>query len=553
MIRRPSSWARLRQMAEVVAQHGLMMVMDEIGLTRYLPWGQRLRTKHWPPIEAEWPDRVRSVLVNLGPTYVKLGQLASLRPDVLPGELVRALAHLQDDVPPVDFDEVTAIVERAWGGPTRRFVAWLDPVPLAAASIGQVHQARLFDGRRVVVKVRRPQVWEQAQADFRILRTLANKAEQRIEWARQYGIRGLVEELVATMQDELDFTVEAQNTDTARRLLAQAENVRIPEVIWPLTRPDVLVLESIRGVKVNDRDRLQAQAENLQTVARRYVHVLYQQIFLHGFFHADPHPGNVHVDPKGRLVFLDWGMVGNLTPDMRSRSVTLVLGLARGESRQVADALIAMAADGGTVDRLALVRDIERLRRRYYETALKEFRLGQALGDIFQVARRYHLSIPPEYLLLAKVAVTADGVVRELDPDFSLLEMGKPLVGELIWHQVNPVSWMPDALYHARQWAGSVWALPGELERALATISRGDIHIVLEHKNLDRVMGHWEVLVNRLALSLLLAAIVLGLALVAHRERLQQMAGLPLGDYAVILTVSLAIWALVRAVRRGKK
>ncbi|MCY0898611.1 MAG: AarF/UbiB family protein [Firmicutes bacterium] len=553
MIRRPSSWARLRQMAEVVAQHGLMMVMDEIGLTRYLPWGLRFSTKRWPPIAAEWPDRVRSVLVNLGPTYVKLGQLASLRPDVLPGELVRALAHLQDDVPPVDFDEVTAIVERAWGGPIDRFVAWLDPVPLAAASIGQVHQARLFDGRRVVVKVRRPQVWEQAQADFRILRTLANKAEQRIEWARQYGIRGLVEELVATMQDELDFTVEAQNTDTARRLLAQAENVRIPEVIWPLTRPDVLVLESIRGVKVNDRDRLQAQAENLQTVARRYVHALYQQIFLHGFFHADPHPGNVHVDPKGRLIFLDWGMVGNLTPDMRSRSVTLVLGLARGESRQVADALIGMAADGGTVDRLALVRDIERLRRRYYETALKEFRLGQALGDIFQVARRYHLSIPPEYLFLAKVAVTADGVVRELDPDFSLLEMGKPLVGELIWHQVNPISWMPDALYHARQWADSVWALPGEMERALATISRGDIHIVLEHKNLDRVMGHWEVLVNRLALSLLLAAIVLGLALVAHRERLQQMAGLPLGDYAVILTVILAIWALVRAVRRGKK
>ncbi|MCY0877997.1 MAG: AarF/UbiB family protein [Firmicutes bacterium] len=552
-MRRPTSWARLRQMAEVVAQHGLIMAVDEIGLARYLPWRQRLKAKRWPPMDAGWPERVCSVLAHLGPTYVKLGQLASLRSDVLPGELVRALENLQDNVPAVDFKDITAIIERAWGGPPDRFVSWLDPVPLATASIGQVHRAKLFDGRWVVVKVRRPQVWEQAQADFRILRGLAARAEERVEWARQYGMKDLVEELVATMRDELDFVVEAQNTEAARRLFGQENGLRIPEVIWPLTRSEVLVLESIRGIKINDRPQLEAQGQDLKALSRQYIRALYQQIFLRGFFHADPHPGNVHVDSEGRLVFLDWGMVGHFTPEMRRRSVALVLGLARGDSAQVADALINLGSERTRFDRGALVRDIDRLRRRYYETTLQEFRLGQALSDIFQVARRYALRIPPEYLVLAKVAVIADGVVRELDPAFSLLEMGQSWVGELFWQQVNPAHWGPEWWKSSVEWADSVWSLPIEFERMLAKIQAGDIHIVLEHKNLDRMMSHWEVLVNRLALSMLLAAVVLGLALVAHRAQLNQMAGLPLGDYAVLLTVILAVWALVRAVRGPKK
>ncbi len=241
-----------------------------------------------------------------------------------------------------------------------------------------------------------------------------------------------------------------------------------------------------------------------------------------------------------------------LSPEMRNRSVQLVLGLVQGQSESVAEALLTIGVAGDHVERRALVRDVERLRRRYYETHLKNFQLGQALADLFSVAQRHRLRIPPEYMLLAKTAVTADGVVRALDPNFSLLEMGKPLAGELIWNRINPENWLPGAAKSAMQAGQALAGLPGEIERALKTLSRGEIRIVLEHKNIDRVLNHWESLVNRLAFAVLLAAVVLGLALVVHRNHLDRIAGLPVGEYAFMLAIALAIWAVIGALRRGK-
>lgn len=528
------------------------MVSDSVGLSSYLPLGKRISSGRLPAVDADWPERVRLVLAELGPTYVKLGQLASIRPDILPDVLVRSLERLQDDVPPFSEHAARAIIEHAWGGSIDQHVAWFDPEPMAAASVGQVHRARLFDGREVVIKVRRPGIREQAEADFRILTALAASAERRSQWARDNGVSDLVDEMISTMRDELDFTVEAQNTDTARKDMANNHCVRVPEVIWPLTHADVLVMASIAGVKLNDREALEEQGLDVAKIAEEFVHALYQQIFLQGFFHADPHPGNVHVDDAGQLIFLDWGLVGMLSPEMRNRSVQLVLGLVQGQSESVAEALLTIGVVGDHVDRRTLVRDVERLRRRYYETHLKNFQLGQALADLFAVAQRHRLRIPPEYMLLAKTAVTADGVVRALNPDFSLLAMGKPLAGELIWNRINPENWFPEAAKSAWQAGQALAGLPGEIERALKTLSKGEIRIVLEHKNIDRVLSHWEGLVNRLAFALLLAAVVLGLAMVVHRNHLDRIAGLPVGEYAFMMAIAMAIWAVIGALRRGK-
>ena len=546
------SWSRLREIAEVLAHHGLLWILDTVGLSGYLSWGGRIRAKTLPTIDAEWPERVRLVLADLGPTYVKLGQLASIRPDVLPDALVKSLEHLQDDVPPFGYDQAVKIIERAWGRPLADRVAWLDITPLAAASIGQVHRARLDDGRPVVIKVRRPGIQERAESDFRILKVLAQRAEKRSAWAQQNDLTGLVDELVLTMRDELDFTVEAQNTDTARRNLASNPDVLVPSVIWDLTRPDVLVLESLTGVKVNDAQGLSRINTSPQELGQRFVHSLYQQIFLQGFFHADPHPGNVHVDAEGRLIFLDWGMVGMLSQEMRNRSVELVLGLVEGHSETVADALMAMGSVDHGIDRRVLLRDIDRLRRRYYETQLKDFRLAQAMADLFGVAQRHRLRIPVEYMLLAKTAVIADGVVRALDPDFSLLAMGKPLFGELLWSRINPQNWGPSALRSSMKIATSLAHIPDELERALKTLSRGEIRIVLEHKNLDRMLAHWEMLINRVAVTLLLCAGILGLALVVHKGHLDRLAGMPFGEYAFIAMLALGVWLAISSLGRRK-
>lgn len=544
---RRGSWSRLKEIAEVLAHHGLLFFADSLGLSWYLGLGKRLRAQSLPTMDANWPERVRLVLADLGPTYVKLGQLASIRPDVLPDPLVRSLEHLQDDVPPFPYEVAVDIVERAWGRPLFQVVQRFGKEPMAAASIGQVYEAQLYDGRRVVVKIRRPDIVERSESDFRILKIVAERAEKRSEWARQNGLTNLVDELVSTMRDELDFTVEAQNTEAAGRQVMNSATVLVPRVIWGLTHQNVLVLQSLGGIKINNVRALAEMGIDRERTARHFIHALYQQIFLRGFFHADPHPGNVHVDAAGRLIFLDWGMVGLLSQDLRRRSSQLVMGLVQGRSDSVAEALMAVGSVTGHVDRRALTRDIDRLRHRYYESTLKDFALGQALGDLFHVAERHHMRVPSEYLLMAKTAVTADGVVRALDPDFSLVEMGKPLALELLWSRVNPGNWVGEAASQAVGIGARLARIPEELEGALHTLSRGEIRIVLEHQNIDRILGHWAKLADHLAFTFLLGSILLGTALVVHPSHLDHLAGLPLPEYAFLVIGAVALWVLVRA------
>lgn len=534
-----------------MARHGFIMVLDALGLTSHLSLGRRVRASRLPAIDAGWPDRIRMVLADMGPTYVKLGQLASTRSDVLPKELIKALEHLQDDVPPVDYEVIADEVQKAWGVPLTDKVAHFDPEPMAAASIGQVHKATLFDGRHVVIKVRRPGIIEKSEADFQILRQLAAVAERRTSWGEQYGLTDLVEELTLTMRDEMDFVVEARNTEMAQK--NQPGKVRIPDVVWSLTRPNVLVLEAISGIKISDREGLLKAGIEPSKAARQLVEAVYQQIFVHGFFHADPHPGNVHIDKQGELIFLDWGLVGTLSSEMRRRSVELVLGLARGESTKVVEALLNLGAVTSHVDRPSLLRDVERLRRRYYEVSLQDFQLGEALSDLFVLAQHHHIRIPPEYMLLAKSAVTVDGVVRALDPAISLVELGKPLAMQLIWEQIDPRGWGPEFLRGAGEWGQSLSRIPYELQSALATLSRGEVRIVLERKSLEKELGHWERLVNRFTLTLLLAALLIGTGLVVHRDHLDRLSGgIPFGEYLFIGAAVMGLWILVGALRRGK-
>lgn len=546
------TWGRYRQIAEILGRHGFFFVLDSLGLSRHLPWGWRMRQSPAPPIDARWPERLRLVLADLGPTYIKLGQLASTRSDVLPPDVVQSLEHLQDDVPPFDFSEVTRILANEWGADYPALVEHVDPEPLAAASIGQVHRARLADGRAIVVKVRRPGIVEQSEADFRILRTLAELAEHRWSWAQEAQLTEVVEELISALREEMDFTIEARNTDTGRANLTDSDEVVVPEVIWSLTRSSVLVLEDLPGEKITDGAALARTGREPGQLARTLVAVIYRQIFEQGFFHADPHPGNIHLDAEGRLIFLDWGLVGVLSRIMRHHSVDLVLGLAQGDSELVADALMAMNGNRWQTDRMRLVRDIERLRHRYYEAQLGSFPVGQALSDIFRVARRHHLQVPSEYLLLARTAVILDGVVRQLDPAFSLVELGKPMALELIRQRLDPRDWLGPAVGAGRRSLASLMALPGELERTLATLSRGEVRIVLEHRNMDHILWHWEKLANRIALSFLLGAIVLGTAWVVRRQQLTHLPGLPFGTYAFVVTLVLAAGLFLAAVRRGR-
>lgn len=543
-VRRP--WRRYRQIAQTLARHGLWAALDGTRLFHYVSFGHGDSDLH-----SDWPERVRMALIDLGPAWIKLGQLASTRSDVLPPRLIAALERLQDDVPPFSANQARVLLTDSWGAPPEEVLGSFEPVPLAAASIGQVHRGTLKDGSPVVVKIRRPGIVSQTQADFGILKSLAEMATLRTEWARAYDLKNLVQELIRTMQDELDFLVEARHTELARNNARGNSGVRIPKVIQSFSRSDVLVLERLTAVKIGEAGSWTGDRDSSR-LARRFVEEIYRQVFLDGFFHADPHPGNVHVDAEGRLVFLDWGIVGRLTPEMRLRSIDLILGLSNGRSDRVVDALLKMGAVDGRINRIDLTRDVDRLRNRYYEATLRDFRIGDALGDLFRVAQSHHIRIPVEYALLAKAAVTVDGVVRKLDPSVSLLELAKPLALQMVLGRFSPELWGPELGHRVYEWAEALSAMPGEVMKSLATVSRGQIQIVLEPRNIDRILGHWERLINRIVLSLLLAALIIGTGMVVHRDQIDHMTHFPFSAYFFGGLITLGAWVIIGAVRRGK-
>ncbi len=499
----------------------------------------------------DWTERIPWVLADLGSTFIKLGQLASTRTDLLPPRLVAALERLQDHVAPLPVAQVESVLRQAWGADPAS-VLWLDPTALASASIAQVHGGQLPDGRWVVVKVRRPGILATAQVDGDIVTRLAAVAEARLPWARQYDVSGLMGELVPAFLAELDLTAEGHHTEEAARLAREDPGVRIADVVWELTRPEVLVMTRLDGAKVTDGSDLVALGLDPHDVATRLVHTLYRQIFVDGFFHADPHPGNVHVDSDGRLILLDWGMVGRLSPVMREHSIDLLLGMARGNSSLVVRALLQLGAVAGEVDRAGLTADVERLRRRYYESALAQFALGQALSDVLALAARHRIRIPREYALLAKAAVTLDGLVRRLDPDASLVELGRPLVGELLRTRFGPAAAARHLEDSGLEWLALWDRLPARLDRVLDRVEGGLLRVELEPQNFARVLNHWERLVDRLARAMVASALVVGTALVVHRRTLDHMLGAPIGEYAFLGAAALALVVMAAGLGRSR-
>ena len=542
-------WFRYRQIGQVLARHGLRLVAESLGLGR---WWWRFGPSAAQDRTTGWPERIRQVLTELGPTYIKLGQLASTRSDLLPPELGRALESLQDHVEPFAFGQVRKIVEDAWKRPMEEAVSWFDKKPMAAASIGQVHAARLNDGRSVVIKVLRPGIVRQSQADFAIVHNLAEFAQRHTEWGKQYDVVHLVDDLIALMRAELDFGVEAANTVKARRNLSQSAWAVVPEVIWPLSGEAVLVMERQEGIKISDRDGLIASHLRLKEIAQRLVGAIYQQIFEDGFFHADPHPGNIHVDPKGRLIWLDWGLVGRLSDDMKSCSADLVMGLSQGRAEVVVKALLKLGVVPENVDQSLLWAKVEILRHRYYDASLQEFELGRALIDLFSLAQSFRILIPSEYLMVAKAAVLVDGAVRRLDPALSLVELSKPFAARMLWQRLNPAHWATEAGGSAIAWSQNWFSLPEVLGRALDTVGRGEIRIIMEHKNIDSILRQWEKFINRIGFSFLLGAVILAVAMVVHANQLDQIAHFRVGEYAFMGALVLALGIVIGAARRGK-
>jgi len=378
---------------------------------------------------------LRKAFEELGAAFIKIGQIASTRSDLLPQPIIRELEKLQDRVPPLSYGIVRRVVEDSLQSGMELVYKKFDPIPLAAASIGQVHQAVMHNGERVAVKVQRPLLRETVKIDLEIFQILINRIEQRTKYGKRYPIRKIFEEFSETITRELDFLNEGKNAAKLLKLSKGNSNLVIPKIYWEFTHPSVLTMEYISGIPLHQVS--QETTYNTHRIADRLSKVLLQQILLDGCFHGDPHPGNVLILPGEKIALIDFGITGHLSRSMRDQILLLVTGLVRGNDALILKTLSRMGIVSDSVDRQIFKADICALQHKHMNVTQGRFAIGESMQDFFDIIFRHGIQIPSEFLLVGKTLLTLEGTLKELDPTLSLVEQAKPFSRRFIWRRLR--------------------------------------------------------------------------------------------------------------------
>jgi len=504
---------RYSEIARVFIRHGFGFAFTLLNLD----WGFLRRMMRFPssvkPATASEDLAVhfRLALEELGPTFIKLGQILSTRPDLLPIPFILELSKLQDMVSPVPWELIHEVLIQELGQNPEQVFQVIDPQPIAVASLAQVHSATLPDGREVVVKVQRPGIYAVIDTDLEILSILAARA-QTTKWGKIYDFINMVNGFSFLLRSELDYRQEGHNADRFRENFLGESHLYIPHIYWNVSTQRVIVLERIRGIKIDDIAALDAAGYDRHQVAVNSARIIIKEVLEDGFFHADPHPGNFYVLPGEVIGAMDFGMVGHLNDRDRRNLIRLYLVAVALDEDGIVDQLIRMGSIGADVDRAGLSRDMARLLNKYHALSLKDIRAREVIEDIMPIAFQYHLHLPDDLWLLGKTLVMMEGVGLRLDPEFNIFDVAKPYVKQLIWNVVKPgPGWEQAALFYGAAWSELFGRLPRAGNRLLEHVEQDDpFKVGLEDTN--RIIHHLDRLFTRLSLSVLSAALILGLA-----------------------------------------
>jgi ubiquinone biosynthesis protein len=509
---------RERQIAAVLVRYGLSYLANVVGLERLVKVapGRARRAA----ADAHTPaENLRLALEELGPTFIKLGQLVSTRADLLSPDYRAELTKLLDTAPAVPSEVVKDIVERELHAPVDTTFATFEAGPLACASVGQAHAATLHDGTDVVVKVRRPNVVEDMERDLEIITNFAARASRRSKTAARYDVIGLADEFVYALRAQLDYLQEARNAERFRANFAGDSSVQIPRVFPDLTTSRVITLERIRGMKITDLAMLDEAGLSHHAIAERTALITAKMIFEDGFFHADPHPGNFFIEPTGRVGIIDFGMVGSLDDRLREQLGRLLNGFLRRDPARLADALLALGSSTGVVDRARLRDDLRDLLGHYFGRSIAEVSLRNAIGEILEIVRRHHLRVPRDLSLLFTVLIIAEGLVAELDPAFRFAEALAPYARRHLLSGMTPDGVMRRLEEFGVDLVELAAELPSRLGRISEAIETGGLEVHVRTEEMDALLARAERLGNRVAASVLAAALIDALAQIATQRR----------------------------------
>ncbi|WP_303678829.1 ABC1 kinase family protein [Ralstonia mannitolilytica] len=499
--------------------------------------------------------RLRATLEGLGPAFVKFGQLLSLRRDMLPEVYIEELQRLQDDVAVFPGEQAREIVERELGKSVHALFTSFDETPLAAASIGQVHTAQLIDGTSVVVKVQRPGIEPIIHADVRIMRFLARQLERYVPESRRFGPGDLVEEFARLINEELDYQVEARNGDLLRENLQDDKHVFVPRIFWEQTSRRVLTMERSFGKKLTHIPS--SEQESRRRVAQALMASFLKQVFEDGFFHGDPHPGNVFLLEDGRLCFHDFGIMGQLSAYDQEALAQLILAVSSGEVSWMVDAYFEMGVATEGVDREAFTRDASQALDAYYEAAGKGYSFGEIVRQFALLSQRHRIKLPRQFLLVSKAFMLVESQALTLAPDFnalaSLREYAPHLLGRKLLQGANVQTEFSRGFRTLRALHHAAALLPDILNRTVEALSSGKATLHIKHDQLQGLEAHIDRASNRLSLSLIIASVVIGSSIVMAFHSGPHYAGIPvlgLLGFVVASVMGLA-WA-VAILRSGK-
>lgn len=545
---------RLHEIATVMIRYGGGDLVRVLGISGALERAGRIL--HWHSTSEithlEAPVRIRRALEELGPTFVKLGQMLATRVDMFPPHWIAEFEKLHSHVPAVPYEILHPCLIAAFKGEPTEVFATFDPVPLAAASIAQVHRATLKDGTPVVVKIRRPGIEAVIRADLRILEHAAKLLESEVPDYRRYDPVQMVSQFRRSLHRELDLAKEARNIDQFARDFADDPLVKIPRVYWEFTNDCVNVQEEIVGLEGVSSDKLRASGLDPKLLAARGADTVLRMVLVHGYFHADPHPGNVLFLPGNRIGMIDFGMVGMLTNTRRDQIVDLLHALSRNDEQGLMQVLLDWSGEAvDDEDRLAY--DVAELLQTYNDLQLKDVKIGELLNDITAVMRGNSLALPADLTLLFKALITLEGLGQQLDPQFHMIDHLTPFVEDIIQQRYTPQALWARGRKSVRETLEVLADVPRDLRHLLRDVRRGRVKIDFDLKRLDQFGHQLDRASNRLTMGILTASLVVGSSIIMTVKGGPQLFGLPFfGLVGFLIAFFNSLWIIFSIWRSGK-
>lgn len=539
---------RYKQVANLLIKYGYGSIVDHISF--WTPKRKRLE-EEGAYLHFTGAQRLRHLLEELGPTFIKIGQLLSTRPDLMGPEYIAELENLQDNVDTFSFEEAVPILEQTGIDVERDFQSF-NPRPIAAASIAQVYEARLPTGEDIVLKVQRPGIEDIVATDLAILKEMSGIVEKRTHWGKFYHVTEVVQELSDAIWRELDFRIEAQNAETFYQNSRANQKVIIPRVYQEFTSQRVLALEKVEGIKIQDIIHGNAEVADREQLVNNFISIMFDQVFEDGFFHADPHPGNIAVGSGGRVILYDFGQVGEVDNHIKEQATDLVLGMMRYDAAAVARTLQQLCYVEERINQEELLSDLELLEHKYYSLPLAQINMGTALSEIIQISMKHKLRIPSQLSLLAKMMMTIESWVTQIDPQISLVKIAEPYGKRILQQRFTWSRFRRTATAVGWDYLELGQRLPKDIANLLRLLASGDFKVKLEIPNSKRILNQFDIITNRIVLAIILASIIMGTSLMAWQRQDAVWVRLPLVELGFSAALLLGLFLVYSIIKRGR-